>query len=82
MQRLLDVTQGSRRPLDTTKGYLGIGLAAAEVGDRVCIFLGGRVLYVIRSRDNGHYEFIGECYVHGVMDGEAVKNCDSGGTKE
>ena len=78
MQRLLDVTQGSRRPLDTTKGYLGIGLAAAEVGNRVCIFLGGRVLYVRRSRDNGHYEFIGECYVHGVMDGEAVKNCDSG----
>ena len=77
MQRLLDVTQGSRRPLDTTKGYLGIGLAATEVDDCVCIFLGGRVLYVIRSRDNEHYEFIGECYVH-----EAVKNCDSGGTKD
>ena len=53
MQRVLDVTQGSRRPLDTTKGHLGIGLPAAEVGDRVCIFLGGRVLYVIRSRDMG-----------------------------
>ena len=72
MQRLFDVTQGSRRPLDATKGYLGIGLAAAEVGDRVCMFFGGRVLCVIRSRENGHYGFIGECYVHGVM-GEAVK---------
>jgi len=47
-----------------------------------CIFFGGRVLYVIRSRENGHYEFIGECYVHGVMDGEAVKSCDSGRTTE
>ncbi|OCK87839.1 uncharacterized protein K441DRAFT_592399 [Cenococcum geophilum 1.58] len=82
MQGLLDVTQGSHRLLDTTKGYLGIAPAAAEVGDRVCIFLGGRVLYVIISRENGHYEFTGECYVHGVMDGEAVKNCDSGRTKE
>ena len=41
MQRLLDVTQGSRRPLDTTKGYLGIGLAAAEVGTGFVFFWEG-----------------------------------------
>jgi hypothetical protein len=34
--------------------------------------LGGSVLYILRPRGN-EYEFIGECYVHGLMDGEALQ---------
>ena len=39
--------------------------------------LGGQVLYVLRPRGSftnaPKHEYIGECYVHGLMDGEVVK---------
>ena len=56
---------------------MGLGPAGAEVGDLVVVFFGGQVLYVIREREEeGEWEFVGECYVHGRMDGEAVKELD------
>ena len=45
----------------------------AEVGDVICVFYGGHVPYVIRPCDNGRYTFVGHCYVHGLMDGEAME---------
>jgi hypothetical protein len=62
-----------RRLFETERGLLGLGPAAADAGDQVCVFAGGQVLYVVRSVANDEHEFIGECYVHGMMDGEA---CD------
>ncbi|OCL11408.1 hypothetical protein AOQ84DRAFT_269871, partial [Glonium stellatum] len=62
-----------RRVLYTKMGYMGIGPAACEIGDIVCVLFGGQVLYVLRPRNNGKYEFVGECYIHGLMDGQAVK---------
>ena len=47
--------------------------AAAAVGDRVCVLFGGQVLYLLRTKSGDvEHEFIGECYVHGNVDGEAV----------
>ncbi|PMD29684.1 hypothetical protein L207DRAFT_444914, partial [Hyaloscypha variabilis F] len=43
----------------------------------VCIFLGGNVPFVLRARNDSKYQLIGECYVHGVMDGEALKGIDN-----
>jgi hypothetical protein len=43
----------------------------------ICIIFGCSVPVVLRkvSADgrNSHFEFIGECYVHGMMDGEALE---------
>jgi hypothetical protein len=54
----------------TEKGYIGIGFDCAQVGDIVVILLGGITPYVLRQQDE-NYLFLGESYVHGVMDGEA-----------
>lgn len=53
----------------------GLGPAATEVDDRVCLVLGEQVLYVLRNCEDNHHGFVAECYVHGMMDGQA---CDDG----
>ena len=41
-----------------------------QAGDKICIFLGGHVPYVIRPHGSDDYTLIGPCYLHGAMDGE------------
>ena len=51
----------------------GLGSAATKKGDLICILFGCSVPVVLRKDRNGsHYQFIGECYVHGTMNGEAI----------
>jgi hypothetical protein len=58
----------------TQKGYLGLVPISAMIGDLICLFLGGQVFYCLRPSANveHEYEYIGEVYVHGLMDGEAM----------
>lgn len=65
-----------RRLYETSRGFIGIGPAAAKIGDQVCVLLGGQVLYVLRPHNDrpNRYRFIGECHVHGMMDGKAVQD--------
>jgi len=60
-----------RRFCRTVGKRLGSMPKGAEVGDKICIFYGGALPYVIRPGDNGGYKFVGDCYLHGVMNGEA-----------
>lgn len=65
------------RSIDLRKSdsYFGLGSPNVKVGDLVCIFFGCSVPVVVRGIREGEsqfYQFIGECYVHGMMDGEAV----------
>lgn len=46
--------------------------ADAELGDCVCFLYGGPVLYSLRPDDDKFYRLIGECYLQGLMDGEAM----------
>lgn len=58
----------------TEKGYIGIVPETTEVGDIVCVLLGGQVLYTLRYPGAGdEYEYIGEAYIHGLMDGVVMK---------
>lgn len=61
-------------------GYLGMVPVLAEVGDRIFAFLGGQVLYTLRpdSSRPGHYLYIGETYIHGLMDGEVMRRVEVG----
>ena len=55
----------------TTQRYLGLFPRGTEPGDQVCVFTGCWVPFVIRrhqSRDR--YQLVGECYLHGIMNGE------------
>lgn len=45
----------------------------AQIGDVACYFLGGNVLYLLRPNIQGRFVFIGECYLHGLMHGEALE---------
>jgi hypothetical protein len=61
----------SKRRGRTTRGYVGQFCLDAQLGDCVCIPLGSAVPYLIRPSPNNTYKLIGECYVHGIMQGEA-----------
>jgi hypothetical protein len=57
----------------TEQGLVGIAPEAVRVGDLVCLILGGQVpLLLRRDGEDGQFRFIGEGYIHGIMDGEAV----------
>jgi len=51
----------------------GMALVPQHVrgGDQVFVLLGGQVLYVLRPVGSS-FRFVGECYVHGLMDGEVL----------
>ncbi|KAM0322258.1 hypothetical protein ACHAQA_009546 [Verticillium albo-atrum] len=62
------------RVLATTgKGYLGAVPEASKVGDWICMFHGGRNLFVIRKEEEESFRFIGPTYVHGLMYGEVLE---------
>jgi hypothetical protein len=60
--------------------YLVMVPTTAVVGDEIWALAGGQVFYVLRpvTQERTHYTFIGECYAHGLMDGEIVKRLQSG----
>jgi hypothetical protein len=60
----------------TEKGYMGLVPENAVVGDQVVLLAGGKVPYVLRleSDENAssrEYKFLGDAYIHGIMQGEA-----------
>ena len=61
-----------RKLFSTSNGYIGIGNITLEPGDLVCVFLGGRTPFIIRPVGE-KYEFVGDCYLHGIMQGEAME---------
>ena len=50
---------------------LGTGQPSVRVGDEIWFLHGAFAPVVLRPLVNGHYIFMGEAYVHGVMYGEA-----------
>jgi len=56
----------------TKSGYMGIGPMPLEVGDTICVVLGCNVPLLLRKYED-HYILVGECFVWGLMDGEAMR---------
>ncbi|MCJ1327551.1 hypothetical protein MMC10_004221 [Thelotrema lepadinum] len=63
----------TRRVCATAHRRLGQVPRSAEIGDLICVLHGGRVPYVIRPRSDGSFTLVGESYINGVMDGEAME---------
>ena len=61
-----------RRLFTTEEGYVGLASEAAKPQDQVCILLGCETPMFLRSTENGQYQVVGEGYVQGVMDAEAL----------
>ncbi|KAK7956424.1 HET-domain-containing protein [Apiospora aurea] len=63
-----------RRLMSTEAGRLGLAPASAAVGDKIVIFPGCDVPMVLRRRDAvDGWRLVGESYVHGFMEGEALQ---------
>ena len=54
------------------QGRIGWVPFRTQAGDRVCVFHGMRIPVILRSQGD-RWEFIGACYVHGLMQGQAVR---------
>lgn len=75
--------------MTTEKGYLGWGPDNVygnehdqmRVGDFIVILLGCSTPLVVRPCDevaSGMYRVVGEAYVHGLMEGEAIEGLTAG----
>ena len=84
----LKTVTASRRFFLTSTGYMGIGPRTTVEGDRVYVFKGSKVPFIVRgdgqmgdsdgvSSAHGDtsvkdgFRLIGDCFVYGLMDGEA-----------
>ncbi|KAE9381906.1 hypothetical protein N431DRAFT_491194 [Stipitochalara longipes BDJ] len=56
----------------STTGFIGLCPKNTLPGDNIYIFLGGATPFVIRVLDDEDVKFVGECFVLGLMHGEAV----------
>ncbi|KAF9639701.1 hypothetical protein BFW01_g11507 [Lasiodiplodia theobromae] len=57
----------------TRKGRIGLCPVGVKNTDVVAALFGGRALYILRPRGQSRFEFVGECYLHGCMDGKAAR---------
>jgi hypothetical protein len=67
-----------RRMFITSRGYIGLGPVHTQIGDEVAILLGGSTPFMLREAVSAkagetHWNLLGDCYVHGCMDGELVE---------
>jgi hypothetical protein len=83
--RFVDTTQYMGKMLVTTRDdRIAMAPKRAQKGDRVCVILGCSIPLVLRKKatPNGNhkfcYEVIGECYLDGIMAGEAIEQADAG----
>jgi hypothetical protein len=70
---------GLRRFFTTkNRGFMGLAPYSAQQGDLVCVLFGGQVPFIVRRESQDERSFlVGEAYVDGVMDGEAVDELNS-----
>lgn len=74
--KALALCVGGRRFCITNKGYMGMVPPLCKPSDLVCIIMGAETPYIIRrssNDDDTSYEIVGECYIHGMMDGEMLE---------
>lgn len=65
----------NRRLAKTEKGHLALVPPSTRTGDRIVLLAGGKTPYVARQSSGlpQRWELVGDCYVHGIMFGEAWK---------
>ena len=76
-----------RRFFITEQGYMGLGPKEMKPGDEIAVLVGGHTPFVLRRAGEKVigsavgikqcYTLVGDCYVHGLMDGEAFADIDN-----
>ena len=62
----------NRRFFITTSGFMGLGPRTMQPQDQIAVLHGCRWPVILRPGDD-HFKMLGTCYVHGIMDGEAIR---------
>lgn len=57
----------------TFRGWFVVGPDIMQAGDVVVVLYGGKTPFLIRRLEGGAYMLVGECYVHGMMNGEVFE---------
>jgi hypothetical protein len=61
----------------THRGYVGLGLPGLVASDIVCIINGVVTPFILREyamvETTGARSLVGDCYIHGLMDGEGLE---------
>jgi hypothetical protein len=76
-EQSIQIMQSGRRLITTTNGYIGLAPSGVERGDKVCVLLGCHVPLVLRPV-GGQFKVLGDAYLHGIMQGEAVQDFEGG----
>ena len=63
----------NRRFIRSVQGRFGWVPDQAREGDIICVINGLAVPLVLRESQEGGFELIGDCYLHGIMDGEGME---------
>ena len=71
-QALQGIARG-RVMILTQRGFLGLAPWGTMVGDTVCVLLGVPMPVILRP-DFSFFQFVGECYLHGIMKGEVMQD--------
>ncbi|EEU46690.1 uncharacterized protein NECHADRAFT_77319 [Fusarium vanettenii 77-13-4] len=76
LRQVKNISAYSKRGFSTAKGLIGLGNRDIQVGDFICVLGGGSMPFILRQVE-GHggdiaYQYIGQAYVHGIMDGEVM----------
>ena len=67
----------ARVMFNTKRGLIGIGPPYIQSGDLICIIIGAQTPFLVRKgtsapEETPMYEVVGDCYVHGLMNGEGL----------
>jgi hypothetical protein len=68
---IVDSMTWHRRLFTTKKGYIGIAAADIASNDALCILAGSQMPMLLRQEQD-ECLFVGQAYVHGIVDGEAM----------
>lgn len=71
---LVHISCNGTRIVRTEKGFIGTVPRTTKKGDLICVLFGGQTPFVLRRdpQREGLYRLVGDCYVHGLMHGEAL----------
>jgi len=75
LKRVQNVIWNRKFLVAKEKARFGLAPKTAEEGDSICILHGCSVPVILRqhvAESDNYFELIGEAYVHGLMDGEAM----------
>jgi hypothetical protein len=73
-----DCAASNRAFARTQQGRYVLGPRVMRRGDILCVLYGGKMPFVLRPWSNGEFLLVGECYTHGLMEGQAIDMAEAG----